>query len=161
VLYDPEFWVAVAFVIFLGVLWRAGAFRAIAAALDTRTARIRQELDEARRLREEAEKVLAEYKKKRDQAEGEAAAIVAQAKSEAEELAAEAGRRMEEFVARRTRMAETKIGQAEAQALADVRTAAAETAVRAAERILAEAVKGKTADALVDNAIKDVKSRLG
>ncbi|MEX2128398.1 MAG: ATP F0F1 synthase subunit B [Xanthobacteraceae bacterium] len=160
-MYDPEFWVGVAFVIFLGVLWRAGAFKSIASALDARSERIRQELAEARRLRDEAEKVLAEYKKKRGEAEAEAEAIIAHAKTEAAELAAEAEKRMEEFVARRTKMAETKIAQAEAQALADVRSAAAETAVRAAEKVLAETVKGKTADELIDKSIKDVKSRLG
>jgi F-type H+-transporting ATPase subunit b len=160
-LQDPEFWVGVAFVIFVAVLWRAGAFGMIASALDARTARIRQELDEARRLREEAEKVLAEYKKKRGEADAEATAIIAQAQAEAVELTAEAEKRMEEFVARRTKMAETKIAQAEAQAVSDVRKAAAETAVRAAEQILADTVKGKTADDLIANAIKDVKSRLG
>jgi F-type H+-transporting ATPase subunit b len=160
-LHDPEFWVAVAFVIFIAVLWRAGAFSQIASGLDARSSRIKQELAEARRLREEAEKVLAEYKRKRTEAEGEAKAIVAQAQTEAAELTAEAERRMEEFVARRTKMAETKIAQAEAQAINDVRAAAAETAVRAAEQILAETVKGKTAEDLVTGAIKDVKSRLG
>jgi F-type H+-transporting ATPase subunit b len=160
-LHEPEFWVGVAFVIFIAVLWRAGAFAQIMSGLDARSARIQQELDEARRLREEAEKVLAEYKKKRGEAEGEAKAIVAQAQTEAAELTAEAERRMEEFVARRTKMAETKIAQAEAQALNDVRAAAAETAVRAAEQILVETVKGKTADELIAGAIKDVKSRLG
>ena len=160
-LHDPEFWVAVAFVIFMGVLWRVGAFKAIGSGLDSRSSRIQQELDEARRLREEAEKVLAEYKKKRTEAEGEAKAIIAQAQSEATELAAEAERRMEEFVARRTKMAETKISQAETQAMSDVRAVAAETAVRAAERILGETVKGKIAEDLIAGAIKDVKSRLG
>jgi F-type H+-transporting ATPase subunit b len=160
-LYSVDFWVAVAFVLFFVIVWRAGAFGAIATALDDRTARIRRELDEARKLREEAEKVLAEYKNKRSEAESEAKAIVEAAKSEAQEITAEAGRRTEEFVARRTKLAETKIAQAEAQALADVRSTAAETAVRAAERVLAETVKGKTADDLISGAIKDVKSSLG
>jgi F-type H+-transporting ATPase subunit b len=160
VIYTPDFWVAVAFVLFFVIVWRAGAFGAIASALDARTARIRTELDEARKLREEAEALLAEYKKKRSEAEKEAAAIVAAAKSEAEEMTAEAQKRTEEFVVRRTKLAETKIAQAEAQALADVRSAAAETAVRAADRVLTETVKGKTADDLIANAIKDVKTRL-
>ena len=159
-LHDPEFCVGVAFVIFIAVLWRAGAFGMIASALDARSARIRQELDEARRLREEAEKVLIEYKKKRGEADAEATAIIAQAQAEAAELTVEAEKRMEEFVARRTKMAEIKIAQAEAQAVSDVRTAAAETAVRAAEQILTDTVKGKAADDLIANAIKDVKSRL-
>ena len=62
-LQSVDFWAAVAFVLFIAIVWRAGAFGAIASALDDRTARIRRELDEARKLREEAEKVLAEYKK--------------------------------------------------------------------------------------------------
>jgi F-type H+-transporting ATPase subunit b len=160
-LHDPEFWVAVAFVLFIAVLWRAGALRAIGGGLDARSARIRQELDEARKLREEAEQVLAQYKKKRGEAEAEAAAIIAQAKTEAADMTAEAHKRMEEFVARRTKMAETKIAQAETQALADVRIAAAETAVRAAEQVLGEMVKGKIADDLISTAIKDVKGKLG
>lgn len=158
---NPEFWVAVAFVIFLAVVWRFGAFRALASGLDGRSARIREELDEAQRLRREAEQLLAQYKKKRGEAEAEAAAIVEHAKVEAAELAAEAERRTQEFVERRTKIAETKIAQAEAQALADVRAAAAETAVRAAERILTETVKGKTAEELLSSAIRDVKTRLG
>jgi F-type H+-transporting ATPase subunit b len=160
-IYGPDFWVGVAFVIFLGILWKMGAFKAIGAGLDTRSAAIQSELEQARALREEAEKVLAEYKRKQKEAEGEAKAILDQAKTEAAELAAEAGRRMEEFVARRTKMAETKIAQAEAQAMADVRAAAAETSVKAAEKILAETVKGKTQDGLVADAIKDVKARIG
>lgn len=159
-LQSPDFWVAIAFVLFFVIVWRAGAFGAIASALDARTARIRLELDEARKLRDEAEQLLAEYKKKRSEAETEAAAIVAAAKSEAQEITAEAQKRTEEFVVRRTKLAETKIAQAESQALADVRAAAAETAVHAAERVLTETVKGKVADNLIANAIKDVKTRL-
>ncbi len=159
-LYEAEFWVAVAFLIFLAVLWRAGAHRSIMGALDARRERIRAELGEARRLKQEAERVLAEYKKKQREAEAEAEAIIAQAKTEAAEIAAESGARMEEFVARRTRMAETKIAQAETQALADVRAAAADAAVKAAELILVETIKGKTAEDLLAAAIKDVKARL-
>jgi F-type H+-transporting ATPase subunit b len=161
ILYEAEFWVAVAFVLFFALLWRLGAHQSIASALDARTDRIRTELDEARRLREEAEQVLAEYRKKHQEAEREAEAIITHAREEAAELTAEAEKRMEEFVARRTKMADMKIAQAEAQALADVRAAAADTAVKAAERILADTVKGKTADDLISAAIKDVKTRLG
>ena len=159
-LYSVDFWVAVAFVLFFAVLWRAGVFGFIASSLDTRADRIRTELDQARQLREEAGAVLAEYKKKQQQAETEAESIVVQAKREAAEITAEAEKRMQEFVARRTSMAEIKISQAEAQALAEVRSAAAETAVRAAELVLAETVKGKAADDLIAAAIKDVKTRL-
>ena len=105
-------------------------------------ARIKAELDEARRLREEAAGIVAQYQKKRHEAEAEAEAIIAGARAEAERVAAEAKAKMEEFVARRTKMAETKIAQAEAQALADVRAAAADAAVAAAEKILSETAKG-------------------
>lgn len=160
-IYGPDFWVAVAFLIFLGLLWKMGAFRAIGSGLDSRAAAIGSELEQARALREEAEKVLAEYKRRQQEAEAEARAILDAAKREAAELSAEAGKRMEEFVARRTKLAETKIAQAEIQALADVRAAAADTAVKAAERLLAETVKGKTQDDLIASAIKDVKARIG
>jgi F-type H+-transporting ATPase subunit b len=157
---EPEFWVAVAFVLFIGVIIYVGGHKKIIEALDRRSARIKAELDEARRLREEAQKLLAEYQRKQREAEQEAEAIVADARAEAERVAAEARSKMEEFVARRTRLAETKIGQAEAQALADVRAAAADAAVAAAETILRETAKGKVADDLIAQGIADVKAKL-
>ena len=105
-------------------------------------------------------KLLAEYQRKQREAEREAEAIVADAKAEAERVAAEARAKMEEFVARRTKLAETKIGQAEAQALADVRAAAADAAVAAAEKILRDTAKGKVADDLIAQGIADVKAKL-
>jgi F-type H+-transporting ATPase subunit b len=159
-LYEAEFWVAIAFVIFFTLLWRVGAHRSLVEALDDRSKRIAAELEEARRLREEAQALLEEYRRKAKDAESEAAAILELASSEAAEIAVEAKKRMEEFVARRTKMAEGKIAQAETQALADVRAAAADTAVRAAEKILAKTVRGKTAESLLETAIRDVKARL-
>jgi len=157
---EPENWVAVAFVIFIGVLLYVGVHKKLIEALDHRSARIKAELDEARRLREEAAKLLAEYQRKQAAAEREAEAIVADAKAEAERVAAEARTKMEEFVARRTKLAEAKIGQAEAQALADVRAAAADAAVTAAEKILRDTAKGKVADDLIAQGIADVKAKL-
>src|SRR5438128_8257101 len=157
---EAEFWVAVAFVIFVGVLIYFGVHKLITGALDQRSARIRADLDEARRLKEEAAALLAEYRRKQQTAEREAAQIVAGGKAEAERLALEAKARMEEFVARRTKMAETKIAQAEVQAVADVRAAAADAAVTAAERILSDTVKGKVADDLISRGIGDVKTKL-
>ncbi len=107
------------------------------------------ELDEARKLKDEAAQLLAEYQTKWHAAEGEAEDIIAGAKAEAERLAVEAKTRIEDFVARRTAMAETKIAQAEAQAAADVRAAAAEAAVAAAEKILSAETKGKLAGELI------------
>jgi len=131
---EAEFWVAVAFVIFVGVLIYYGVHTMITGVLDQRSARIRADLDEARRLKEEAAALLAEYRRKQQSAEREAAQIVAGAKAEADRLGVEAKTRMEEFVARRTKMAETKIAQAEAQALADVRAAAAKPPLRRPKR---------------------------
>lgn len=154
---SPETWVAIAFLFFVGLLGYVGAHRRVIDALDARQARIKSELDEALRLRNEAQALLAEFERKGHEAEAEAAAIIAGAKVEAEHLATEAKARMEEFVARRTRMAEGKIAQAETQALADVRSAAAEVAVAAAAKILAVAAKGKVADELLARGIEDVK----
>jgi len=157
---EPEFWVAVAFVLFIGVLIYVGAHKKITDALDHRSARIKAELDEARRLREEAAKLLAVYQGKQKEAEREAEAIIAEAKAEAERVAAESKVKMEEFVARRTKLAEAKIGQAEAQAVADVRAAAADAAVTAAEAILRDTAKGQVADNLIARGIADVKAKL-
>jgi F-type H+-transporting ATPase subunit b len=159
-LLDAEFWVAVAFVIFVALLAKMGAHRLIIDALDARAARIKAELDEAKRFRDEAQALLAEYQRKRTEADREADAIVVAARAEAERLAAEAKTKVEEFVARRTTMAETKIAQAEAQALADVRAAAAEAAVAAAERILSKTTKGKVGDDLIAQGIRDLKTKL-
>jgi len=155
-----ELWVAVAFLVFVGIVLYAGAHKTIASALDSRSSRIAAELDEARRLKEEAQKLVAEFKRKQREAEAEAESIVTAAKAEAERLAAEAKAKIEDFVSRRTRMAEEKIAQAEHQAIADVKAIAADAATRAAEGLLAAGAVGSTADRLISSAISDVKSKL-
>ena len=157
---DAEFWVAVAFVAFLGVLIYFGVHEMMVKYIDQRRDRIKAELDEALRLKEEAQALLAQYRRKQHEAEQEAAAIIAGATAEAERMMAEAKTKMEEFIARRGKMAESKIAQAEAQALADVRAAAAEAAVSAAETILTQIVKGEVADRLVAKGIDEVKTKL-
>jgi F-type H+-transporting ATPase subunit b len=157
---DPETWVAVAFVIFVGVLVWFGTHRMLLKALDDRGVRIKAALDEAMRLRREAEAVLDEYRRKRAEAEKEAEAMVGNARAEAERLAAEARTKVEDFIARRTKMAETRIAQAETQALAEVRAAAADAAVAAAERILADITHGPAAEALIAQGIRDLKAKL-
>jgi F-type H+-transporting ATPase subunit b len=159
-MFEAEFWVAVAFVIFLAGLGYLGVHRTIIKALDDRQARIKAELDDARRLKDEAQALLAQYQSKRQEAEREAEGIIAGATAEAERLAVEAKAKMEEFVARRTKLAETKIAQAEAQALADVRAVAADAAVAAAEKILTQTVKGKVAEDLLAQGLEDVKQKL-
>lgn len=160
-LYGTDFWVALSFVAFFLIAIKFGIHRTVLGALDGRAVKIQAELDEAKRLKEEAEKLLAEYKQKAREAEGEAQAIIAQANAEAKQIAAEAKTRLEEFIARRTKMAESKIAQAEQQAMAEVRAAAADAAVKAAETIVAETAKGAEGKSLLESAIKDVKSRLG
>src|SRR5258708_30382792 len=139
--FEPEFWVAVAFVILMGVFAYFGVHRTVLQTLDRRSERIKAELDDARRLKDEAAKLLAEYKARRASAEREAEEIIAGARADAERIAAEAKTKMEDFVARRTKTAESKIALAEAQALADVRAAAADAAGAAAPPLPAPAMK--------------------
>jgi F-type H+-transporting ATPase subunit b len=158
--YEPEFWVAVAFVILMGVFAYYGIPRTVLKTLDHRSERIKAELDDARRLKEEAAKLLEEYKARRASAEREAQDIIANARAEAERIASEAKTKMEDFVTRRTKTAESKIALAEAQALADVRAAAAEAAVSAASSILSQSVKGPVADDLLAKGITEVREKL-
>jgi F-type H+-transporting ATPase subunit b len=158
--FDATFWSAVALVILIGLFIYLGVHRKVAEALDRRAARIKSELDEARKLKDEARALVAEYRARRESAVKEAEEIVANAKAEAERLAAEARARMEDFVTRRTKMAETKIAQAEAQALADVRAVAADAAVAAAAKVLSETVKGQTAETLLAQGISEVRQKL-
>jgi F-type H+-transporting ATPase subunit b len=157
---EPEFWVAVAFVILMGIFAYMGVHRTILTTLDHRSERIRSELEDAQRLKQDAAKLLAEYKARRATAEREAADIVASAKTEAERIAAEAKAKMEDFVARRTKTAESKIALAEAQALADVRAAAADAAVAAASTILSQTVKGEVAEDLLAKGITEAREKL-
>jgi len=158
--FDPETWVAIAFVILMVLFGYLGVFKKAMTALDHRADRIKAELDDATRLKQEAAKVLADYKARSATAEREAADIIANAKSEAERIATEARAKMEDFVARRTKTAESKIALAEAQALADVRAAAAEAAVQAASAILSQSVRGPVADDLLAKGITEVRQKL-
>jgi F-type H+-transporting ATPase subunit b len=154
------FWVGVAFFIFIGILAYFGVPKAIVTALDARGEKVAQELAEARRLRVEAEKLLAEYEAKRKAAETEAAEIIASANEEAKRLAAEAEAKLNDFVTRRTKSAEDKIALAESQAEAEVRAAAAEAATKAAEVIIRAQVGGKTGETLFAAGLSEVKAKL-
>jgi F-type H+-transporting ATPase subunit b len=157
---QPETWVAIAFVILLALFAYLGIHKTVLTALDHRGERIKAELDDAKRLKEEAAKLLAEYQTRRASAEREAQEIVANAKAEAERIATEAKAKMEDFVSRRTKTAESKIALAEAQALADVRAAAANAAVEAASTIMSQSVKGPVADDLLAKGIAEVRAKL-
>jgi F-type H+-transporting ATPase subunit b len=159
-IYEPETWVAIAFLIFVGVVIKFGAPQLLFKALDDRSARIKAELDEALKLRKEAEGILAEYRRRQGEAEKTAESIILNARVEADRIAAEAQAKIEEFIARRAKMAETKIAQAEAQALADVRGAAADVAIAAAEAMLIKTTHGAAAEALLTQGIGDLKAKL-
>ena len=158
--FEPEFWVAIAFVILMVLFAWLGIHRTVLKALDHRSERIKSELDDARRLKDEAAKLLADYQARRAGAEREAQEIIAGARTEAERIAADAKTKMEDFIARRTKTAENKIALAEAQALADVRAAAADAAVAAASAVLSQTVKGHVAENLVTKGISEVKAKL-
>jgi len=159
-IYEPEFWVAVSFFLFVGGLLYLGVHKKIAAVLDHRAELIAKELDEAKRLRLEAEKVLADYRRKQGDAVKETKAIVDLAAKEAEILAAETRRSMAEHFERRMKLAEEKIARAETEALREVRAAAAEAAVAAAQIVIAEQLTPETADKLVRQGIDALKSKL-
>lgn len=159
-IHEPEIWVAIAFVIFIGVLIRLGAPERLLKALDDRSARIKAELDEALKLRKEAEGILADYRRRQGEAEKTAESIILNARVEADRMAAEARTKIEEFIARRTKMAEARIAQAEAQALADVRAVAADVAIAAAEAMLVKTTHGEAAEALLTQGIGDLKAKL-
>lgn len=160
-LQTAEFWVALAFVIFFLIIFWKGVPALIGKALDHRADLIRKDLEDARKLKEEAEKLLADYEKRRKAAAGDAEAIIAQAKAEATALAAETRVSLKESLERRTKLAEDKIARAEAQAAADVRAAAVEAAVSAAERLMGSKLDGAKAGTLVDQSIRDLKAKLG
>jgi F-type H+-transporting ATPase subunit b len=157
---EAETWVAVAFILFVALLIYLKAPSKLTAMLDERSVRIAKELAEARKLREEAQALLAEYQGKRTEAEKTAVQIIEQAKKEAEAYAIEARRKLTETIARRTAQAEQKIAQAESQAVKDVRTTVTDLAIAAATELLGTAVKGQKGEPLIDQSISAVKSRL-
>lgn len=157
---DPAFWAFVGLVLFFVVIAYFKVPSAIAGALDKRAEGVRTELEQARRLREEAQSLLAEYQRKAREATSEAEEIVEQAKREAEAIGEEAKKRMEDYVASRTRMAEQKIAQAEHQALQEVRALSADIAIAASEKILSAKVKAGASAGLIAKAIDDLRGKL-
>jgi F-type H+-transporting ATPase subunit b len=158
---EAEFWVGVGLLIFLGiVIFWAKAPKALATTLDARTAKIQADLNEAARIRAEAETMLADIRARREEAERQATEMLAAAQADAKRLAADAKVKLEEQVKRRADLAERKIATAEAQAAADVKAAAADLAADAAERVLAARVAAGKADPLVDTAIGQLANRL-
>ncbi len=157
---DPTFWVGVGTALFVLVLVRQKVPGMVAKMLDDRAAAIKAELDEAKRLRAEAEALLADYRKKTANAAGEAQAIVDNAKATAERLAADAKVQLQQQIERRAKMAEQKIAQAEADAIAEVRAAATSAATAAAADVIAKRMNDAKGDALINSAIADLGTKL-
>lgn len=157
---DATFWALIALILFFGILLYNKVPGLLGSKLDARANTIKADIDDARRLREEAQELLAEYQRKKVEAENEARAIVDQAKREAEIYGEEARKKMAEQIERRTKLAEQKIAQAEAAAVKDVRAAASDLAIEAAASIIGKDLKGAKAASLVDNTIAGLKKQL-
>ncbi|HEV7433712.1 MAG TPA: F0F1 ATP synthase subunit B [Pseudorhizobium sp.] len=157
---DATFFALVGLILFFVLLVYLKVPGMIGKSLDERSNNIRNELAEAKRLREEAQQLLAEYQRKRKEAEAEAAQIVAAAEREAAMMTEEAKQKTEEFVARRTALSEQKIQQAEADAIAAVRSAAVDLAISAAEDVIAKKIDADKQDALFKDSLNKVQSRL-
>lgn len=159
-IYEPEFWVAVSFFIFIGVLVYFGVHMKVASALDARALLIRKELKEARRLREEAEKVLADYQRKLGDVVTEVDNITALATTEAKTLAAETRQSLKEYFDRRIKLAEEKIARAEMEAVRELRNDVVDAAIAAAQNLIAAKLTPDRAKKLVSTSIKALKSKL-
>lgn len=158
-LHDPTFWVAVGFVIFVAAAGKP-ILKALLGGLDAHAEKIRGQLDEARELHEEAQKTLAEYKRKQRDAVKDAEAIVNHAKEESERMRTRAEERLKESIARREQAAKEKIAQAESNALKQVRGEAVDIAIAAATKIIEAKLDDKQADALAKRAIEELPGKL-
>jgi F-type H+-transporting ATPase subunit b len=158
--YNSNFTVGVAFVLFLALLWYLGVHRMIGRALDDRAVKIRAELDEARRLREEAQELFADFERKQKQVAGQADEIVAHARAEAEQAAERAKADLEVSIQRRLKAADEQIALAEATAIRQVKDRAVAVAIAAAADVLRERLGEDRQQQLVDQAIEDVGKRL-
>lgn len=157
---NPELWVGVGLLLFFGILILAGVPKMVGKALDDKAIKVQSELDEAARLRAEAEALLAQIRQEKAEAEAQAADMLATAEAEAKRLEADAKAKLEESLTRRQALAERRIAQAEAQATAEVKAAAVELAGKAAEDILAARLAAANTDPLVDSAIAQIGDRL-
>lgn len=159
-IYEPEFWVAVSFFIFIGVLVYLGVHKKVASELDARALRISKELEEARRLREEAEKLLNDYRRKLGDVVTEVDNIIALAGKQAETFAAETRQSLKEHVDRRIKLAEEKIARAEMEAVRELRNDAVDIAIASAQNLIAAKLTPDRAKKLVSESIKALKSNL-
>ncbi len=157
--HDPEFWVALAMVVIILAALRP-VLRTVNTNLDKRAGAIRAEIAEARKLREDAQALLAQYQKKQREAMAEAESIIAQARADAARLKTEAEADLIASIERRKQQALDRIAQSEAQALKDVRNTAVDVALAAAEKLIRETVGQTQQQALADKAIAELPQRL-
>lgn len=157
---DPTFWVAVAFVVFMGIVLYTKVHLTLAATLDEKSASIKAQLDEALNLRKDAEKFLADYQRKQRDAQKLAETIISDAEHAADSLRTQAAADVAEMIERRERLSKEKLAQAELFAIKEVKTAAVTAAVAAAKEVLAESLKGKGGASLVKASIDEVGSKL-
>lgn len=157
---DPTFWVAIGTLLFVALVIYLKVPGMVAGMLDARADAIRQELAQAKRLREEAEVLMRDYLAKTKNADSEAAAILQAAKVESERMVVEAREQLAQQIQRRAKMAEEKIAQAEAQAIADVRSAATDAASAAASEVIRAKMTEAKGDALIDASIRDLRTKL-
>jgi F-type H+-transporting ATPase subunit b len=157
---DAHAWEIIGLLIFVGLMIYLKVPGMALSALDSRGAKIQAQLDEATKLREEAQKLLADIKTQREASEHQAEAILAMAKEEAERLVVDAKAKLEDQIKRRGEMAERRIALAEAQAAAEVKAAAVDLAAQAAERVLAARLAAAQADPLIDPAVAQLATKL-
>ncbi len=157
---EGEFWVGVGFVLVIVLLVWKGAPAMIAKMLDSRAAVIAAELAEARRLREEAARLLADYHAKAAGAEREAETILTEARAEAARFAELSRADLSTQIARRVKTAEDKIAQAETAAMQEIRALAADAAVAAAQKLIAARMDEQRAGHLIAESIKDLGGKL-
>ena len=158
---DSRFWVAIPVVLFLALVIYKGALKSLTASLDERADKIKAELDEARRLREEAQALLASYHRKQKEAEAQAEEIVKQARSDAENMAVQARKDLAERLERRAAQAEAKIANAEAQAMSEVKAKAADRAMDTAEKIIRTKMSAADKSQLIKDGIAQMGATLG
>ena len=159
-IYEPEFWVAVSFFIFIGVLVYLGVHKKVANELDDRALRISKELEEVRRLREEAEKLLADNRRKLGDVVTEVDNIIALAARQAETLAVETRQSLKQHVERRIKLAEEKIARAEMEAVRELRNDAVDVAIAAAQNLIAAKLTPNRAKKLVSESTRALKTLL-
>lgn len=157
---DTSFWAMLGVIIFFGILVWFKVPGMITAQLDDRSAKIKNDLDEARRMREEAQELLSSFQRKQREAEAEAEAIIEQAKADAKHLRDESRSELGARLERRTALAEQRIAQAEAQAVAEVKAMAADLATDAAARLIAENLKKADHSKRIKDDLADLEGRL-